>query len=115
MKRTLPIYLTKHRKRWSLSLGELGFLLDVGKSTVCNYEGRTRPPSRELLVAAEVVFGERARDLFPEYYGYIEDRVMARAKKLDAKLRKKSDPRSKQKLKLLRDMVKRAQAQSPEV
>ncbi len=112
--RSLPIYLTKHRKEWSLSMSELGFLLNVGRTAVSNYEGRTRLPSRDLLIAAEVVFGKSVRELFPEYYGYIEDRVMENAKLLDEQLSRRTGYRAKRKLELLRDMVRRAQAKYPE-
>ena len=115
MSRPLPIYLTKHRKRWALSLTELGFLLGVGKSTICNYELCSRPPSRELLVAIEVVFGEGASELFPAFYDEIEDKVMARAKELDRKLSGRTDARSSKKQRLLREMLQRAKARSPEV
>lgn len=111
----LPIYLTTHRKRWGLSLAELGFLLGVGKKAVWNYEARTRRPSRELLIAAEVIFGAEPRDIFPADYGAVEDQVFARAKELYARLEGRTDLQSLEKLKLLESMVQRAQASSPEL
>ncbi len=73
-----PSYLRTHRKKWGLTLAELGQFLGLSESGVSKYENLARDPGRDTLIAAELVFGVPARKLFPGLYAPIEREMLAR-------------------------------------
>jgi transcriptional regulator with XRE-family HTH domain len=107
MATTPPSYLCMLRKQWALSQSELGHLVGVTGSAIGKYELRKRIPTRDVMLALEVVFGKPARVIFAAHYERIEDRVLRRASRLDKTIRAKTDPISLKKQKLLKDMADR--------
>jgi hypothetical protein len=55
-----------------------------------------------------VIFGIPPKEMFPALFAEIEEVVMQQAYKLHARLDGRPDPKSRQKLKLLREMLARA-------
>lgn len=106
----LPIYLAALRKQWGLSQKELADLLLQTPSGLSRIEARERRPSLYVVIGAEVVFGRSTKTVFPALYGEVEDRVMAQAKALYATLEGRSDLSVEDKLRLLEDMIVRAEA-----
>jgi transcriptional regulator with XRE-family HTH domain len=102
-----PSYLCTLRKQWALSQSELGRLVGVTGSAIGKYELRKRIPKREVMLALEVVFGKPGRVIFAAHYERLEERVMRRALKLDKSVRSKTDPISRKKQQLLKDMTDR--------
>jgi len=69
-------YVRTFRQRFALSAKEVGALLGQrGPSAVCRYERGDRLPRLEEALALEVVFGQSPRQLFPEFYEHVEERV----------------------------------------
>lgn len=101
MQHQLPCYLHTLRKQWGLSQPELAELLGIGASALSRYERQSRKPTAELIVAAEVVFGLCAKDIFPRFYHTIEQAVMRRARAMYARLEANTDPAVYEKLRLL--------------
>jgi DNA-binding XRE family transcriptional regulator len=107
-------YLPSFRRRYALSEQELANLVGyASKSTVCRFERGLRPPTFRFALACEVVFGERARDLFPAHYARLEEMVLARALKLDEKVRHRTGAAAAKKRELLEGMVERASKSDP--
>ncbi len=99
-----------HRKRWSLTQDELARLLGVTTQVaISQCELGLRGPSADILIGSEVIFGAPPRELFPAAYGAVEDEVMARAKLFYEYLETRPDLSSAAKLKLLTDMIRRAE------
>lgn len=113
MPRVIPIYLATLRKQFGLTQEELSLLLTISTSALSRFESRERRPTVDLVIGSEVVFGNRTKEVFPGLYGEVEDRVMARAKVLYARLEARTDLSSQEKLKLLRSMISRAEATDP--
>lgn len=104
-----PNHLGSFRKHWKLSDEELAILLAYRfKSSVCRVEKHDAAPTLKFALGCEVVFGEPPRRLFPNLYADIEEAVIGRATKLDAKLRSDDSPDAALKRQLLREMVQRA-------
>ncbi len=108
MSHLLPSYLQTLRKQWGLSQPDLASLLGVTGSALCRFENRSRHPSAELFVGAEVIFGHRAKDVFPRFYQDIERAIVDRARALFKKLERKTDKTSREKLRLLAEVIERA-------
>jgi transcriptional regulator with XRE-family HTH domain len=106
MSRPLSNYLLSLRQRSGLSQSELAVLLGISGSTLCKLEGLSRRPPIEFAVAAEVVFGQRIRDVFPAVYDEIEQGVVERARRWRARAGSKSE--SGTKLRTLDEIVERA-------
>ena len=107
MSRHLPIYLHTIRKRWGLSQRELALLFKTTQANLCRYESLDRRPSIVILLGAEIIFGARIRDVFPAFYGEIEEKIMCQAKILYERLDGREDFTSVEKLRLLQEMLGR--------
>jgi transcriptional regulator with XRE-family HTH domain len=108
MHHQLPCYLHSLRKRYGLSQPELAELLGISVSALSRYEGQSRKPTAELIVAAEVIFGLCAKDIFPLFYHEVQQVVVKRAKALYARLEKHTEPAAYEKLRLLDALFERA-------
>ena len=85
----LPHYLRSHRKRLSLSQGEVAFLLgNQGGADISRYERFAREPSLETVLALEVIFQRSASELFAGLYQKVEQEVTERAKALASRTTK---------------------------
>jgi transcriptional regulator with XRE-family HTH domain len=78
------------------------------RSKIHAYERGKREPSFKKILALEVIFGMSAGEIFASAYEDVESAVMARAAKLHEKLEHASDPKSRRKVALLRNMMRRA-------
>lgn len=116
MNRKLPNYLRTHRKRWALTQEELALLFGLaGQATVSHYELHTKRPSTDIFIASEIIFGVAPRELFSKAYGEVEDAVMRRAKLLHERLEARTDLPAELKLRLLSEMIRRAEGDVPNV
>ncbi len=108
MPHRLPNYLHTLRKQWGLSQPDLASLLGVSASAECRFENLSRRPSAELLIGAEVIFGHGAKEVFPAFYHEIERAIVSRAQSHHARLEAKTDAASRDKLRLLSEIMDRA-------
>jgi transcriptional regulator with XRE-family HTH domain len=115
MPRLLPSYLHTLRKQSGLSQPEMAALFDVTGSAMSRFENLSRHPTIELLIGAEVIFGQTAKDVFPAIYQDIERDIVERARALRDDLKSRTDPASQKKLRLLSELIKRANAHNPAV
>ena len=90
-------------------------LFDVTGSAMSRFENLSRHPTIELLIGAEVIFGETAKDVFPALYQDIERDIVERARTLRDDLKSKTDPVSLKKRRLLNELIKHANAHKPAV
>jgi transcriptional regulator with XRE-family HTH domain len=109
MSRLLPSYLHTLRKQWGLSQPDLAALFDVSGSAMSRFENLSRRPTVELVIGAEVVFGHTAKEVFPALYKEIEHSIVDRARVLRDGLETKTDPATRQKLRLLSEIIERAE------
>lgn len=61
------------RRKWGLSQRELAELLELSRQYVSAIERSERSPSREVVIACQVVFDEHLKDLFPRLWDEAED------------------------------------------
>jgi hypothetical protein len=109
MQKKIPSYMRTHRRRWGLTQKELAHLLGSKSGTqVSRYERLLRQPKLYVALACQVIFGELPQSMFPKLYSQVEEGVMRRAYQLYQKLERGTSKASKRKLKLLRDMLRRA-------
>jgi transcriptional regulator with XRE-family HTH domain len=99
-RRRLNSYLRTYRLKAALSQSELGELLDIGSTAICNYEAESRPISAKTLIASEIIFGVPAATLFPQLFDDIEEELALRALKMAERLQYRKDSSSRKKLKL---------------
>lgn len=107
MSRLLPSYLNTLRMQWGLSQPELAELLGIDPTLLSKLEALSRRPTARVVLAAEIVFGLPARDIFPGAYSDMAGGVMHRARALREQLAHQSGPAAAEKRRLLKDMVKR--------
>ena len=87
MAKRLHNYLRTHRKRSSLTQGEVAFLLGCRhKTKVSDYEHRARRPVLETALAYAVVFGVPVCELFAGMFDEVELDTRQRARALARKL-----------------------------
>ena len=99
----------------ALTQEELANLLGISQTIVSRLESSMAMAPRETVMGLQVIFGVPPCELFASTYEKIESAILRRAASLDAALQDNTDPDSLKKLALLRDMVKRAIAQNPEI
>jgi transcriptional regulator with XRE-family HTH domain len=105
MPRHLPSYLKPLRLQRGLSQPELAALLGIGPSLLSKLESLSRQPTVKVMLAAEIVFGLPARDIFPGAFHNIEAEVVERARTLRKELRRQSNPASRAKKVMLAQMI----------
>jgi transcriptional regulator with XRE-family HTH domain len=80
MKRLLN-YLRASRKRLSLSQQEAAFLAGLYRgSSISRYEESDREPDLEKVIAFEIIFKRSVKELFPDLYRKVEERVLTRVR-----------------------------------
>ena len=107
MSHLLPSYLHTLRKQWGFSQPDLAVLLGVTGSALSRFEGRSRRPSAKLLIGAQIIFGENAKDVFPAFYRDVQRAILKRARSQQRRLQGKSDSASRRKLQLLNEILER--------
>src|SRR5665213_3458904 len=108
MSRLLPSYLHTLRKQWGLSQPDMAALFDVTGSAMSRFENLSRQPTVELVIGAEVIFGQTAKDVFPALYQEIEHSIVDRAQLLRDSLKSRTDAVTRKKLRHLTEFIKRA-------
>lgn len=69
--------LRRHRRLWGLSAKELSVLLGLPDAAqLSRIEHGKRPPSIEVALASQVLFGVTPAEMFPQIYALAEDRMM---------------------------------------
>lgn len=102
-------YVRTHRQRHALSPGDLALLINQENATaISHYESGRRVPTLEGALALQVVFGLAPREMFPDFYEYVQDAVMRRAAELYGKLEGLTDRRSVARRGLIEEMPRRA-------
>lgn len=107
MPKPLPIYLRTLRKRSGLSQRELAFLLRISSAMLSKLERLERRPTASVVIAAEIIFGASSRDVFPSLYEQVEAEIMQQAAILYERLETQRNERSKEKCRLLLNMIQR--------
>ncbi len=94
-------YVRTFRQRHALTERELAFLISRSQTTVSSMEYGDSTPNLDAALALQVLFRLPPKELFPDCYEKVEDRVMRRAAELMEKLEGGSDRRSIAKLEFL--------------
>ena len=116
MSHHLPSYLRTFRKRWALTQDELGNLLGgMAGSAVSKFERLTRQPPLKAVIAAQIIFQQDARDLFPALYAKVERNLSYRAQQLLDRLEGHDDGRAEIKRELLMSILARCESDTSEV
>lgn len=66
-----------------------------------------RRPTASIVIAAEIIFGASSADVFPSLYEKVETKVMRQAAILYERLEARRNEKSKEKCRLLLDMIQR--------
>jgi transcriptional regulator with XRE-family HTH domain len=100
MPQQLENYLRTYRKRAGFTQDEVAFLLgSQSGAKVSRHERGGRIPGLETVLAYELIFRTRVRDLFAGPHGRVEQHILRRAKLLSTKLlAKKQDKAAERKL-----------------
>lgn len=89
-----------HRKQWALSQTELGLLLGCSTGNVSRMENGKTVPKYRVVLAAELIFGENAKQLFPKEYKHMLANVADRVRALERTARR-ADPATAKKQRAL--------------
>jgi len=102
-------YLRSHRRKWAITQKELAFLLGHKSPThISRLEQGKRIPSKDVVLACEVLFGVPARSCFPKLYAEIEETVLARAATLYERIDNETSKTAIRKKEFLATALKRA-------
>lgn len=101
--------LSAYRRSWGLTQRELAPLLALpSEAEVSRCECDRRQPNAAIIIAAQLVFGVEARDVFPAYAGEVEEEVVREAYALSRHLAEATDPCAQRKQDLARAIQARA-------
>jgi len=93
--RRLPNYLRTYRKHSGLSQSEVSFLVRLkDKSELSRYERNLRQPSLRVALACQELYGVTVSDLFAGLSDLVARDTRKQMKKLQTRLREKSEPES---------------------
>jgi DNA-binding XRE family transcriptional regulator len=90
MRHKFDCQLRRVRRTWGLSQKELAYVLELTRQHVSAIERAKRAPSRAVLIACQVVFGEHLRELFPKLWNDAEEAVVRSLYALKLRLSKES-------------------------
>jgi transcriptional regulator with XRE-family HTH domain len=106
---TIPCYLRTLRREWGLTQEELARLIHGSRrQRVSGVERMKMPPKAAEILAYSVLFGLPPGDIFPAFYGEVEETLIARAYEFDEALATDASRRAERKRKLLRSALDRA-------
>jgi transcriptional regulator with XRE-family HTH domain len=106
-------YVRTCRQRHGLTAQELSELVGQGSATaISKIENGDRVPTLEVALSLQVIFGLPPKAVFPEYFEWVEDRVMRRARDMYEVLQGETDSRSAAKRELLEAMAGRKEEDS---
>jgi transcriptional regulator with XRE-family HTH domain len=105
----LANYLRTERLRCGLSQSEFGELLGTTRSVICKAERGCRTPSLPVAFAAEIIFAQTSRNLFPELYEAFEQEILLRAVALEFRLAERTDAAAERKRSHLSALINRLQ------
>lgn len=87
MSSRIHTYLRTHRRKWALTQKEIAFLVgNKSAAHISRLEQGKRKPTKEIVLACEVLFGLSPKQCFPKVYEEIEENVLARAATLYERL-----------------------------
>ncbi len=105
-------YLRTERMRCGLSQQEFGELLGISGNAIAKAENG-RAASLQIVLAAEIVFGQPTRNLFPGFYDALEYDVLLRAVVMEFRLAERTDKVSQKKRRHLSALINRIQFNQP--
>jgi transcriptional regulator with XRE-family HTH domain len=109
-------YVRTHRQRHGLSTEDLARLLGQRAiAAVSQYESGERVPTLEGAVALQVIFGMAPKEMFPDFFAWVEDTVMRRGAEFYKELQGRTDRRAIAIRELLDAMGQRATGQDIEL
>lgn len=109
MSKKVYSYVLVRRREWSLTQSELASLLPKGgKSRVSAVERGLIPPNAGEILAYRLIFGASPKNVFPEFFAEVEEKVMRGAYKMYHRLEADHSPKAAKHRKLLEKMMKRA-------
>lgn len=108
MRHKFDCQLRRVRRAWGLSQKELANVLELSRQHVSAIERARRAPSRAVLLACQVVFGEHLRELFPKLWDDAEDTVVRGLYALKLKLSTESNAVSARKAQFVDAALQRA-------
>lgn len=116
MKHSAFNYVRTHRQRHGLSHEDLaGLIRQESATAISQYERGRRVPTLEGALALQVIFGMAPKEMFPDFFAWVEDGVMRRGADLYSKLDGLSDRWSEARRELLDAMASRATGQDIEL
>src|ERR1700726_3489861 len=101
-------YVRTHRERHALTVDELGHLTGHVSSGITKIESGDRLPSLAVALGLQVIFGLAPREMFPDFFGCIEEAVMRRTAALYDEMEGRDDRRSVAKRALFDETAARA-------
>lgn len=108
MSKRILNHARRHRKQWSLSQGEVAYLLGLSsQGAIANHERQIRTPVSSTLLGYEMIFGAPARELFPAIARKQEARIVARARALHSRLETTRGTAARRKRELLASLLER--------
>lgn len=110
MPKPLPIYLHTFRKYSGFSQREIAFLLRISSAMLSKLEHLERRPTASVMIGAEIIFGASSRAVFPLLHDQVEEKVMRQAATLYKRLESRNGEKSKEKCRLLLEMIQRVPA-----
>jgi transcriptional regulator with XRE-family HTH domain len=115
MVQRLKIYLRTLRRRSGLTQREFAFLLGLKHgATVSRIERLQRAPSLVWARASVLVFGTRARELFPGLFSEVHEAVLRRATELYEELQGNPSKTTRAKLDFLEEVLARLDEERPD-
>ena len=111
----LKVYLRPLRRRSGLTQRELAFLLGLKHgATVSRIERLKRAPSLVWARTCVLVFGARARELFPGLFSEVHEAVRRRANELYDELQGNPSKTTRAKLDFLEQVLARLDEERPD-
>ena len=115
MAQRLKVYLRTFRRRSGLTQREFAFLLGLKHgAAVSRIERSKRVPSLVWARASVLVFGTRARELFPGIFSEVHEAVLRRVYELYEELQGNPSKATRAKLDFLEEVLDRLEGESPD-
>jgi len=100
-------FLRMYRKRYSVLLNDMAYLLNMNSGNLSRYEKGHRDPTPEVLLTYYILFDANVVNIFHQQYSKLREQLLVRSRTLIEQLKVEQPPKFALRIKYLSNMLTR--------
>lgn len=112
--KTKSNFMRMYRKRCSVMLHDIAYLLNTDTGNLSRYEKGQRDPTPELILTYHILFGADIINLFHEQYTSLITKLISQSKSLIEQLKVEQPPKAELRIRYLLNIINRLSGEKHE-